>query len=310
MKRHLLGLKDLSAEDITEILDSAAQMKKALSQNVKRLPRLQDKSVCLLFYENSTRTRTSFETAAKILGALTTSLPIAASSVGKGETLVDTGRNLDALLADIIVIRHSMSGAARLLAENVRASVINAGDGAGEHPTQALLDIFTIRERFGSNLKGLKVVMSGDIKFSRVARSNIWGLGKLGARVVVAAPRTLLPEGIAQMGCTAETNLARAVADANVIMGLRIQNERQSGAMFPSVSEYARFFGINQTHLRLAAPNVMVMHPGPVNRGVELASSVADCSASAILPQVTNGVAVRMAAMLWTAGQQGGRGVV
>jgi aspartate carbamoyltransferase catalytic subunit len=297
MKRDLLGLKDLQADAITDILDNAAEMKKVLSQDVKKTSHLQGKSVTTLFYENSTRTRTSFETAAKILGATTSVLSVTTSSVNKGETLIDTGRNLNALLSDVIVIRHSMAGAPHLLARHVAAGVVNAGDGANEHPTQALLDIFTMREHFGSNLKGLKVVMSGDIKFSRVARSNIWALGKLGAEVTVVAPRTLLPEGIAAMGCTVETNLNRAVEGANVIMGLRIQNERQASGRFPSIAEYAQFFGINQTHLKRADSNAIIMHPGPVNRGVELTSEVADSPASVILPQVTNGVAIRMAVL-------------
>jgi aspartate carbamoyltransferase catalytic subunit len=297
MKKDLLGLKDLSADEIVEILENAEQMKKILSQNVKKTPHLQGKSVTTLFYENSTRTRTSFETAAKILGALTSSLSAATSSVNKGETLIDTGRNLDALLTDVIVIRHRMSGAPHILARHVAAGVINAGDGTNEHPTQALLDIFTMRERFGNDLRGLKVVLSGDIKFSRVARSNIWGLGKLGAKVVVTAPRTLLPDSIAQMGCTVETDINKAVDGANVIMGLRIQNERQTGGMFPSIAEYAQFFGIGEAQIQRAVGNVIIMHPGPINRGVEMTSAIADHAASVILPQVTNGVAVRMAVL-------------
>jgi aspartate carbamoyltransferase catalytic subunit len=297
MKRDLLGLKNLSATEITDILHTAATMKQTLTDTASKSSCLQDKSVATLFYENSTRTRNSFETAAKLLGARTTSISAAASSVNKGETLIDTGRNLDALLTDIIVLRHSAAGAAYLLAQNVRASVVNAGDGCNEHPTQAVLDIFTIQERFGNNLQGLKVTICSDIKYSRVARSNLWGLSKLGANITVAAPYTLLPDGIGELGCSVMTDLSKAVAGANVIMCLRIQNERQTSGMFPSTAEYARFFGINASHLKNADSNVIIMHPGPVNRGVELAADVADCPASVILPQVTNGVAVRMAVL-------------
>jgi aspartate carbamoyltransferase catalytic subunit len=295
MKQDLLGLKDLPACSIMDILHAAAAMKKSLMQN-KKMQRLTGKSVATLFYENSTRTRNSFETAAKMLGAQTMSISVAASSVSKGETLIDTGRNLDALFCSIIVIRHSMAGAAHLLARSVSASVVNAGDGANEHPTQALLDIFTMQEKFGA-IKGLKVVICGDIKYSRVARSNIWGLCKLGAHVAVAAPRTLLPDGIEQIGCGVHTRLHDAIAGANVIMGLRIQNERQSMGMFPSTMEYAHFFSIQESHLLHAAPNAILMHPGPINRGVELSSQAADSNASMILPQVSNGVAVRMAVL-------------
>jgi aspartate carbamoyltransferase catalytic subunit len=296
MKQHLLGLRELPTERIIDILNHAAEMKQILASNIRK-PLLHGKTIATLFYENSTRTRNSFETAAKILGAGVISISTATSSVNKGETLIDTGRNLDALLTDIIIIRHSMSGAAVLLARNVRSSVVNAGDGACEHPTQALLDIFTMREHFGNNLKGLKVVMCGDIKFSRVARSNIWGLSKLGVNITVVAPLTLVPAGIEAMGCKVQTNVDKAVEGANVIMGLRIQNERQAGGMIPSIAEYAHFYCINSSHLKKAASNVIVMHPGPVNRGVELASEVVDGAASVILEQVSNGVAVRMAVL-------------
>ncbi|MDR2201179.1 MAG: aspartate carbamoyltransferase catalytic subunit [Clostridiales bacterium] len=295
-RKDLLGLKDISAEEIAEILETAAQMKKILDQNVKKTPHLQGKNVTTLFYENSTRTRVSFETAAKILGANTFSISSSTSSTQKGETLIDTGRNLDALLTDVIVLRSAHSGAARLLAKNVRAAVINAGDGTNEHPTQALLDIFTMQNRFGP-LKGLKVVIAGDIRFSRVARSNIWGLNKLGASVTVVAPKTLLPADVAGMGCAASVDLDASMAGANVVMGLRVQNERQTSPPFPSVNEYAKYFGITAERLNLADPGALVMHPGPVNRGVELSGAAADEPNSVILEQVTNGVAVRMAVL-------------
>ncbi len=295
-RKDLLGLKDLAAEEIEEILARAVEMRKLLEKNVRKTEHLQGKSVVTLFYENSTRTRTSFEAAAKITGATTTSISAQSSSVTKGETLIDTGRNLDALLTDIIVIRHSMSGAPHLLAKNVKASVVNAGDGMNEHPTQALLDIFTMKNAFNS-VKGLKVVIAGDIKYSRVARSNIWGLNKLGADVTVVAPKTLLPQEIESMGCKVSCNIDKAVEGANVIMGLRLQLERQQSGLFPSVAEYHKYFGINESRLSLADSNALVMHPGPVNRGVEMTSGVIDGDNSVILEQVTNGVAVRMAVL-------------
>ncbi len=295
-RKDLLGLKDLTVEELEEILSTAEQMRKILDQNVKKTPHLQGKSVTTLFYENSTRTRTSFETAAKIMGANTSSISAQTSSVTKGETLIDTGKNLDALLTDVIIIRHSMSGAPHLLAKNVRASVVNAGDGTNEHPTQALLDIYTMKEKFGS-LSGLKVVIAGDIKHSRVARSNIWGLNKLGASVTVCAPKTLLPSCIDEMGVSVSYNLDDCIKDANVVMGLRLQLERQQAGLFPSVAEYNAYYGVNSARLMLADSNAILLHPGPVNRGLELSSEVADGEQSYILRQVTNGVAVRMAVL-------------
>lgn len=295
-RKDLLGLKDLTVEELEEILTTAVQMRKILDQNVKKTPHLQGKSVTTLFYENSTRTRTSFETAAKIMGANTSSISAQTSSVTKGETLIDTGMNLDSLLTDVIIIRHSMSGAPHILAKNVKASVINAGDGTNEHPTQALLDIYTLREKFGS-LKGLKVVIAGDIKHSRVARSNIWGLNKLGARVTVCAPNTLMPACIEQMGVTVSNDLDECIAGANAVMGLRLQLERQQAGLFPSVAEYNTLYGINSARLLKSDSDAMLLHPGPVNRGVELTSEVADGDQSYILRQVTNGVAVRMAVL-------------
>ena len=295
-RKDLLGLKDITAEEMEEILSTAVQMRKILDQNVKKTPHLQGKSVTTLFYENSTRTRTSFETAAKIMGANTTSISAQTSSVTKGETLIDTGKNLDALLTDVIIMRHSMSGAPHLLAKNVKASVINAGDGMNEHPTQALLDIYTMKEKFG-DIKGLKVVIAGDVKHSRVARSNIWGLRKLGAEVTVCAPKTLLPAGIEETDVSVSTDLDDCIAGANVVMGLRLQLERQQAGLFPSAAEYNAYYGLNAARLDKADGDAILMHPGPVNHGLEIGSDIADCEQSYILRQVTNGVAVRMAVL-------------
>lgn len=295
-RKDLLGLKELSAEEINQILDTAVEMKKLLRQNVKKTPHLQGKSVVTLFYENSTRTRMSFELAAKFMSASTSSISAATSSVKKGESLIDTGKTLDALCTDIIVLRHSASGSAHLLAKNVRASVLNGGDGANEHPTQALLDMFTMREKFGK-LEGLEVAIAGDVKFSRVARSNIYGLTKMGAKVRLCAPRTLLPAEIERTGAVFYDDLAEAARGANVLMGLRIQLERQDAGLFPSVAEYHRFYGLSRDILKLAEPGCIVMHPGPMNRGVEISTDLADCEDSRIEEQVTNGVAVRMAVL-------------
>ena len=294
-KKDLLGLKDMTAEDITDILDRTVRMKEVFVGG-RQLDRLSGKCVATLFYENSTRTRNSFETAARVLGARTMSISVATSSVQKGESLIDTGKTLDALRTDAIVIRHSMAGAPDLLAANVRASVINAGDGMNEHPTQSLLDLFTMREKFGT-IKGLKVVLVGDVKHSRVARSNIWALSKLGAEAVVVAPYTLLPRGVEELGCEVSTDIEEAMIGANVVMGLRIQRERQKAGLFPSLAEYNAEFGITADRLYGICENALVMHPGPVNRGVELSGDVADSPNSAINEQVTNGVAVRMAVM-------------
>lgn len=294
-KKDLLGLKDMIAEEICDILDHTDGMKAAFVGG-KQLENLRGKCVATLFYENSTRTRNSFETAARLLGARTMSISVSTSSVQKGETLIDTGRTLDALGTDLVVIRHSMAGTPNLLAANVKASVVNAGDGMNEHPTQSLLDLYTMKEKFGT-LKGLKVVIVGDVKHSRVARSNIWALGKMGAETIVVAPYTLLPSGIEELGCEVNTDLEEALIGANVVMGLRIQLERQKAGLFPSLGEYSDEFGINADRLYGICENALVMHPGPINRGVEIASEVADSGNSAICEQVTNGVAVRMAVM-------------
>ena len=269
-------------------------MKKLLKQNIKKLPHLQGKSVTTLFYENSTRTRCSFELAAKYMGAHVVNITAESSSVKKGETLVDTGKTLDAMKNDIIVIRHPMGGAPRLLAKTVKAHVVNAGDGMNEHPSQALLDMLTMRENFGS-LEGLKVAILGDISHSRVAKSDLFGLKKMGAEVTMYAPRTLLPTGIDRMGAKVCSSREEAVEGADVVMGLRIQLERQHAGNFPSLGEYAKYYGANEQTMRYAKPGALVMHPGPVNRGVELTSALIDGDTSRIEDQVLSGIAVRMA---------------
>ncbi len=291
--KDLLGLRDCTAEEITEILDGAVQMKKFLNGRDRKSDILAGKSLVTLFYENSTRTRCSFELAGKLLGASEVNISAAASSVQKGETLMDTGETLDAMKVDFIVIRHSMAGAPKFLAEHVKASVINGGDGMHEHPTQALLDMFTMRERFGK-LSGLKVAILGDLKHSRVALSNAFGLNKFGAEVRVYAPKTMIPKDFEKLGVKIAKSREEAVDGANVVMGLRIQLERQKGGLFPSLSEYSGFYGVNDAILKYAAKDAIVLHPGPVNRGVELSPQVIDGDKSLILEQVTNGVAVRM----------------
>ncbi len=295
-RKDLLGLYDLSAEEITEILDTAENMKKLLRQGIKKLPHLQGKTATILFYENSTRTRTSFELACKYMGATCINIAASTSSVKKGETLIDTGETLDAMKNDFIIMRHSMGGAPKLLAEHVHASVINGGDGMNEHPTQALLDMCTMRERFG-RIEGLKVAVLGDIAHSRVAKSNLFGLKKLGAEVTMYAPETLIPKGIDKMGAKVCRSREEAVEGADVVMGLRIQLERQQAGNFPSLGEYAHFYGVNREVFSLAKPTAIIMHPGPVNRGVELTGSLIDDNASLILDQVLSGVAVRMAVL-------------
>ena len=295
-RKDLLGLKDLSAEEILYILENAKTMKYILSQNNKKTPHLQGKSVITLFYENSTRTRLSFEMAAKFMGASAANVSASGSSVKKGETLIDTAKTIDAMGTDIIILRHSMSGAADLIAKNVKASVVNAGDGMNEHPTQALLDAFTIMEHKGK-IEGLKVAIVGDVMHSRVVRSNIYLLTKLGAKVALGGPATLIPKGIENLGVEVYDNVQEALLDADVVMGLRMQLERQKSGLVPSVREYSRFFGIDDKRLAFAKPDAIVMHPGPVNRGFELTTGVIDGDSSVINEQVTNGVAVRMAVL-------------
>lgn len=292
--KDLLGIGQLSTKDIKLILDTAESLKEISTRDIKKVPTLRGKGVVNFFCEPSTRTRTSFEMAAKRLSADTVSLSGSGGSMVKGETLIDTARNLQAMNPDIIVIRHSSSGTPHLLAREVKAGVINAGDGINEHPTQALLDLYTIREKKGK-IKGVKVSIIGDISHSRVARSNILGLNKMGAEVTVSGPPTMIPMGIEALGVKVEYNPVEAVRDKDVVMLLRIQLERQSRVLFPGLREYASFFGMTEEIVKGAKSDVIVMHPGPMNRGVEIASEVADGPYSVILDQVTNGVAVRMA---------------
>lgn len=294
---NLLGLKETSREDITAILDDAVKLKKdVLEQDIKKSNILSGKSIITLFFENSTRTRVSFELASKYLGATAANISAGGSSIAKGETLIDTAKTLEAMGTDVIIIRHSMSGSPHLISKYICSKVINAGDGMNEHPTQALLDIMTIREKKGK-VEGLKVAIVGDVKHSRVARSNIYGLNKLGAEVVLAGPSTLLPSNLEDMGVKVYTDVEKAVEGADVVMGLRIQLERQKKGLFPSIREYSKYFGIDERRLSLAKPDAILMHPGPVNRGVELNPQVADGSQSVINQQVTNGVCVRMAVL-------------
>jgi aspartate carbamoyltransferase catalytic subunit len=299
--RHLLGIADLSPEEIGLILDTSDAMKEVGSRAIKKVPTLRGRTVVNLFFEPSTRTRTSFEIAEKRLSADTLSVAVAGSSVAKGETLADTARNLEAMSPDVIVLRHSASGACHLLARICRSRIVNAGDGMHEHPTQALLDAFTIRERKG-RIAGLKIAIVGDLLHSRVLRSNLILLQKLGAEVRVSAPATLMPPGIDRFGARATTSIDEAVEGADVVMMLRIQQERMTGHFFPSTREYFTLFGMTEERLRRAAPDVIIMHPGPMNRGVEIASEVADGPYSVILDQVANGVAVRMAVLYLLAG--------
>jgi aspartate carbamoyltransferase catalytic subunit len=292
--RHILEMNQFSREDIDHILNTADSFKEISSRPIKKVPTLRGHTIINLFFEPSTRTRLSFEVAAKRMSADTFNISASTSSTTKGETLIDTARNISAMHPDIIVIRHASSGAPQLLSRHVNAAVINAGDGAHEHPSQSLLDLMTVKEHRGS-LAGLKVAIIGDITHSRVARSNIEGFSTMGSEVFVYGPSTLIPQGIDGLGATVCTSLEQAVRDADVVMTLRIQRERQNDPLLPSLREYARYFGISNEILSFARPDVLVMHPGPVNRGVELTPDVADGARSVILDQVTNGVAVRMA---------------
>ncbi|QGP92960.1 Aspartate carbamoyltransferase [Neomoorella glycerini] len=292
--KDLLGLKDLTAEEMELILETAAPMKEILGRDIKKVPTLRGKLVVTLFYEPSTRTRTSFELAAKYMGADTVSIATATSSIQKGESLRDTARTLAAMGTDAVIIRHSAAGSPALLARTIEASVLNGGDGMHEHPTQALLDMFTIKEKLGG-FKGLKVAILGDILHSRVARSNIWGLTKMGAEVRVVGPATLMPPEVEKLGVKVYYNAEEALKDVDVINVLRIQKERQKKGLFPSLREYARLYELTPQRLKLARPGALVLHPGPMNRGVEIAPAVADGLQAAINEQVTNGVAVRMA---------------
>jgi aspartate carbamoyltransferase catalytic subunit len=307
-RKHLLDIQSLTAEEILTVLDTARAFKAVGERAIKKVPALRGKTVVNLFIEPSTRTRISFELAAQRLTADVINFSAEASSLKKGETLKDTARNLEALNADIIVIRHSASGAAHFLSRFLRASVINAGDGAHEHPTQALLDAFTIREKKGK-IEGLNVTILGDILYSRVARSNIWLLTKMGARVTLCGPATLVPRVFERMGCRVTYNVDEAIADADIIHLLRIQHERQRKSMFPSIGEYTSQFGLTEARLARTKGQALIMHPGPINRGVEIDSQIADSARSVILDQVTNGLAVRMAVLFLINGGQGPQGV-
>ncbi|MBM3822089.1 MAG: aspartate carbamoyltransferase catalytic subunit [Verrucomicrobia bacterium] len=300
-RRHLLDIESLSKEEILAVLETARSFKALGERSIKKAPTLRGKTVVNLFVEPSTRTRISFELAAQRLSADIVNFTAESSSLRKGETLKDTARNLEALNADIIVIRHSASGAAHFLSRFLEASVINAGDGAHEHPTQALLDIFTILER-KQRIEGLQVTILGDILYSRVARSNIWALLKLGASVTLCGPSTLVPKVFEKWGCRVTHRIEEAVENADIINLLRIQHERQRVVMFPSLGEYTTLFGISASRLAGAKPDVLIMHPGPINRGVEIESRVADGPKSVILEQVTNGLAVRMAVLFLVSG--------
>ncbi len=299
--KHILGIKNLAAADIHFILDSAASFKEINTRQIKKVPTLRGKTIVNLFFEASTRTRTSFEIAGKRLSADTINISASSSSVVKGETLEDTAKNIEAMQPDIIVMRHSASGACDYLAQRLKCSIINAGDGTHEHPSQALLDAFTIRQHKGK-IEGLTVTIAGDITHSRVVRSNIYCLTKLGAKVRVAGPRTMLPPGLEKLGCEVYTDLREAIRDVDCIMMLRIQRERQGKTLIPSLREYARFYGLNPENIKLAKPDVIVLHPGPMNRGVEISSLIADGPHNVILDQVENGVAVRMALLYLVSG--------
>ena len=308
--KDLIGLEHLSAEQILLILDTAEPFKEVSERSIKKVPALRGKTIVNLFFEASTRTRISFEFAEKRLSADTVNVAASGSSVSKGETLVDTARNLEAMRIDMVVIRHHSSGSAEFLGNRIRSNVINAGDGKHEHPTQGLLDLLTLRDKFGK-IAGLKVAICGDILHSRVARSNIWGLKKLGAEVGVCGPASLMPRGIAEFGVTMLPRIEDAIQWADALNILRLQLERMNAGFIPSLREYNRVFGVTTDRLAKAGKDLVIMHPGPMNRGVEIDSDVADGPFSVILPQVTNGVAVRMAVLYLLAGgspdwQQGG----
>ena len=302
--KDLLGIEDLDSQDIELVLSTAGSLREVSEREIKKVPTLRGRTIINLFYEPSTRTRTSFEIAAKRMSADAVNISVSASSAVKGETIKDTAKNLEAMKPDCIVVRHSASGVPHMLADYLKCSVVNAGDGAHEHPSQALLDMFTVKEKKGT-IKGLKLAIIGDIGHSRVARSNIYGFTKLGAEVVVAGPPTMMPPGIERLGCRATFSMEDAIADADVIMMLRIQMERQERGLFPGVREYSRYFGLNEERVKLAKDGVLIMHPGPINRGVEIAPEVADGPYSVILDQVTNGVAVRMAILFLLAEGRG-----
>lgn len=296
-RKDLLGTSDLSEEELNSILDRAWDMERIVDSGHKKSDCLKGKSVMLAFYENSTRTHSSFDHAVKILGGNSVNLSVGSSSVKKGEVLLDTAQTLEALGADVIVMRHSMSGAQRFLAERLSCGIVNAGDGLNEHPTQCLLDLFTMQHKFGKNLAGLNVFICGDIKHSRVARSDIWALHTLGASVTVCAPPTLMPYGIESYPVRVVRDMEDGIRGADVVMLLRLQLERQSAGIISSLDEYTRYYQLNARRLALASPDAIVMHPGPINRGAEIASEVADCAQAVILQQVHSGLCVRMAVL-------------
>jgi aspartate carbamoyltransferase catalytic subunit len=303
-RKDLLGMQDLDAAEIIGVLDTASSMKEIAAREIKKVPTLRGKTVVNLFYESSTRTRTSFEIAGKWLSADVINFSASGSSSDKGESLLDTARNIEAMSPDVVVVRHKAAGAPALLARHLRCGVVNAGDGAHEHPTQALLDLMTIREKKG-HLEGLNVTIVGDITHSRVARSDIHGMRKMGITVTVAGPPTLIPAQCQELGVKVSHRLEEAIAHADVIMMLRLQHERMQGGFIPSLREYSRVWGLSLAKLEHCRPDVLIMHPGPVNRGVELAPEVADSPYSVILDQVANGVAVRMAVLYMLAGSKG-----
>jgi len=293
-RKDILGLEEISAEEITLILETARSMREIMQRKIKKVPTLRGRAILNLFYEPSTRTKASFELAQKYMSADSVSVAGASSSLVKGETLKDTVRNVEVMGVECVIMRHPVSGAAHYLAQNINASVINAGDGMHEHPTQGLLDLFTILDKKG-HLEGLKVVIVGDVRHSRVARSNIWGLQKMGAKVVLAGPPTLMPPDLEGFGVKAYDRVEEAVENADVVMALRLQKERQDSGLFPSLREYAEIYGLTEQRVAGAKEDLLIMHPGPINRGVEISSSLADSPRSAVLDQVTGGVAVRMA---------------
>jgi len=295
-RKHLLALQDLTAEEITFILDTAKTFAEVSTRSVKKVPALRGRVVVNAFFEDSTRTRTSFSLAASRLSADVIDFSEKGSSVSKGETLIDTARNIEAMGVDIIVIRHSAAGSAEVLSRTVKCSVVNAGDGAHEHPTQGLLDLYTIRERFG-RIKGLRVAIVGDIVNSRVARSNLWGLTKLGAEVILVGPPTLVPKAFEKLGATVVHDFDSVIGSVDVVNMLRIQFERIKSSQFPTVREFTRFFGLTTDRFARCKKDAFVMHPGPMNRGLEISSNIADGPQSGILTQVTNGLAVRMAVL-------------
>jgi len=302
-RKDLLSMQDIEAAEITEVLDTAESMKEIATREIKKVPTLRGKTVVNLFYEASTRTRTSFEIAGKWLSADVINFSASGSSAEKGESLLDTAKNIEAMSPDVVVVRHKASGAPALLARHLRCAVVNAGDGAHEHPTQALLDLLTIREKKG-HLEGLNVVIVGDVTHSRVARSNIHGMKTMGITVTVAGPPTLIPPACQELGVKVSHRLEEAIAHADVIMMLRLQHERMAGGFIPSVREYSRVWGLSLDRLQRCRPDVLIMHPGPVNRGVEIAPEVADGRYSVILDQVANGVAVRMAVLYLLTGSK------